>query len=64
MKKLLNVLEINEKDNGYTAFAKGMAEGAIEGAVVCLTLAGVLYAFGKAVKEVEAEKQEEQTEEV
>lgn len=64
MKKLLKVLEINEKDNEYTAIAKGLTEGVIQSGLTFLTIAGVIYAFGKAVKEVEAEKQEEQTEEV
>ena len=54
---------ITENDNMMTSMAKGMVEGTLNSAVVCLGIAGVLYAFGKAQQE-QTKKEEEKTEEV
>lgn len=54
MKKVFKGLEINEKDNAMTAIAKGGTEGALDGLIVTLAIAGVFYMIGKTQqKEVE-----------
>lgn len=54
MKKVFKGLEINEKDNAMTSIAKGGTEGALDGLIVTLAIAGVFYMIGKAQqKEVE-----------
>ncbi len=48
MKKVFKGLEVNQKDNLATALSKGMVEGAIDGLVGSLVIAGVIYTIGKS----------------
>ena len=58
--KLFTITKINENDNLFTAYAKGMVEGTLKSGMICLALAGVVYELGKAVKENEEIEIEEE----
>lgn len=47
MKKVFKGLEINEKDNLWTAVAKGGTEGALNSFVGSILICGVIYGIGK-----------------
>ena len=53
MKNPLNVLEINEKDNWFTAYSKGAAKGYVTGALVIGTLVGIGKIVVKCTKKDE-----------
>ena len=57
IKKVFKGLEVNEKDNLFTALSKGIVEGVVTGAVGSLTIAGTLYLIGNVQKgKVEIQK--------
>lgn len=62
MKKLFKVLELNEKDNLLTAFAKGGIEGCLKASAVILPVMGTLLVIGRCVgNKGELEKFEEES---
>lgn len=59
--KATNVLEVNEKDNWFTAYSKGAAKGYVSGALIIGTIVGLSKIVVKCINrndEVEVFEQE------
>lgn len=63
-KNLLKIkaLELNEKDNGFTAFAKGGARGTINTTLINCAIVGVALVIGKYKQNKEVASTEEMSE--